>query len=190
MNSTMGILQEERILITSFDTWKPHQVSNASDDLLLRLEDQKALPEGCRVLHRLPVCTEMAYALIEPELGQASLDYVICCGVAERRHLLNLEAQAHCEQEVLKTPIALTELCSKRRELRRTEISYDAGQFVCNEIYYVLLRRFWAIAKQITSGAPPQPNPAPLFIHVPPLTPENQMDLVQDFQAILGRLIA
>ncbi|NJM58821.1 MAG: peptidase C15 [Synechococcales cyanobacterium RU_4_20] len=153
----MGILQEERILITTFDTWQPHQVSNASDDLLLRLEDQKALPEGCRVLHRLPVCTETAYALIEAELGQASLDYVICCGVAESRYLLNLEAQAHREQEVLQTPIALTELCSTRRELRRTEISYDAGQFVCNEIYYVLLWRFWAIAKQITSG--PLPNP-------------------------------
>ncbi len=193
----MGILGTEQILITTFDTWMPHQASNASDDLLCLLQAQGALPEGCRVLHRLPVCAETAQAQIEQAIAHHPPDYVICCGMAEGRSQLSLEAQASVKQEVLRTPIDLTKLCSMRRELRRTDVSYDAGQFVCNGLYYGLLERFWAIAQQTASRPFPQmastlpvpPNPVPLFIHVPPLTPENQLDLVLDFQAILHELI-
>lgn len=183
--------KEDRILITTFTTWLPHQASNASDDLLRQLEAESDLPSHSRVLHQLPVCTETAYARIRYEIEQYEPNYVICCGMAERRQVLSLEVRATHAQGQLWTPISLIHLSSLRKQLNRTEMSFDAGTFVCNGIYYALLKQFWGTVEQHSeqrTSSPVTTNPMPLFVHVPCLTRENQADLRQDFQQILYQL--
>ncbi len=183
--------KEDRILITTFTTWLPHQTSNASDDLLRQLEAKSVLPPHSRVLHQLPVCTETAYARIKCEIEQYQPKYVICCGMAERRQVLGLEVRATHAQGQLWTPISLIHLSSIRKQLNRTELSFDAGAFVCNGIYHALLKQFWRTVEQYSeqrASSQVLANPMPLFVHVPCLTPENQADLRQDFQQILYQL--
>ncbi|GAB4155711.1 MAG: hypothetical protein Fur0046_35630 [Cyanobacteria bacterium J069] len=125
------------------------------------------------LLRRLPVDFDLAPKLAIAHIQQVQPDIVVCCGMAEARDRLNLEAQAMQGDRVLKTPLDLTHLAA---DLAMTDISYDAGQFVCNALYFSLLKH-----TQDTSSAS-------LFIHIPVLTPENRLPLLHDFCQILHRL--
>lgn len=168
-----------RVLITTFDTWLPHQKSNASDDLVLALKGESALPQDCQVLHRLPVDVEAAFALIQAAVQDHAPDYILCCGMAEGRSRLNFELQAVCGDQVQRSPIPEDYWNSLRTCWRCAELSEDAGQFVCNGLYFRLL-----------DGREPLGNPQVLFIHVPLLTQENRSDLMADFQLLVQRLLA
>jgi pyroglutamyl-peptidase len=167
------------ILITTFDIWLPHQKSNASDDLILALEAQGALPEHCQVLHRLPVDVGAAFAQIQAVMEGQRPAYVLCCGMAESRSRLNVELQAVCEGQVRRCAIPEEDWNSLRTHWHCAEISRDAGQFVCNGLYFRLLDELahWG-------------NPLVLFVHVPLLTELNQADLMADFQTLLRQLVA
>lgn len=194
------------VLLTTFETWLPHQASNASDDLvclwqscLSDLASTAIMPSGLespglespqeavladsslavQILHRLPVEAKAACAEILQGVELYQPDYVLVCGMAESRHCLSLEVRAvggvAARQTAYWTPISLTKLYGLRKGLRRTGISYDAGRFVCNETYARLLRQYRERAR----------FPRPLFLHVPLLTVENQMELLDDFRQIL-----
>jgi pyroglutamyl-peptidase len=62
--------------------------------------------------------------------------------------------------------------------LAATEISYDAGKFVCEGLYYEVL-------KYLGNG---KRNVCCIFVHVPILTPENLPSIVADFQVIIDRM--
>ncbi len=167
-----------KTLITTFETWLPHQKSNASDDLILALEAESALPAHCQVLHGLPVEVDAAFGQIQGAVEQHRPDYIFCCGMAEQRSRLNFELQAVCGDQVRRTSIPAAYWNSLRTSWRCAELSEDAGRFVCNGLYFRLLDERESLG-----------NPQVLFVHVPPLTEANHRDLMADFQLLLQRLL-
>jgi pyroglutamyl-peptidase len=206
------------ILLTSFQTWLPHQKSNASDDLLLKLQAESNLFQDQAIsltfLRQLPVDVFPASDLAIAKIEHLQPDVVICCGMAQSRSRLTVEAGAtprylvaqvywfiyylllqpilslkglsYClpaffgnetsfETQLLKTAVDLEKLVEG---LTETEISHDAGKFVCEGLYYQLLRYFQDYSP--TTGC--------IFVHVPVLTPENLATILTDFRLIISRI--
>lgn len=162
------------ILLTAFAPWLAYHRVNASDELLAALAALPDCPETWHFLPSLPVYVEQAYDRILEVAQALRVNYIICCGMAESRRSLSLEARATLGDRSLQTPLDLDQLQSG---LTMTQISQDAGQFVCNGLYYGLLETF----------RDPQ-DPKVLFIHVPPINTDNLPDLLADLVNILERL--
>ncbi|VEP17692.1 Peptidase C15 pyroglutamyl peptidase I [Hyella patelloides LEGE 07179] len=158
------------ILLTSFTTWLPHQKSNSSDDLLNIVEKQNKY--NCYYLRQLPVEIETASKQAIAIIKKIQPSAIICCGMAESRFQLTIESHARCQESYLQTTVNLTQLVS---QLSHTSISNDAGQFVCEELYYQVLNYL-----QLNNLALPC-----IFVHVPVLTTHNQEIILPDFASIL-----
>lgn len=154
------------ILLTSFAPWLHHQQSNSSDDLLVSIQDdsQKKL----LFLRQLPVNTHRASERVIKAIQDKNPDLVICCGMAESRYRLSLESNARSGTKKLLTPIPLGNLI---KNLNYSYISHNAGQFVCEELYFQVL----------------QHHPRALFVHVPLLTDKNFAIIQRDFQKIITK---
>ncbi|MEG4408171.1 pyroglutamyl-peptidase I family protein [Microcoleus sp. MON2_D5] len=164
-----------KILLTSFDTWLPHQQSNSSDDLLAKISQIKYLPDSLTFLRKLPVDFQLAPNLAIAEINQLQPDTIICCGMAESRQKLTVESCACCESDILKTAVNLEPLVA---DLAATEISHEAGKFVCEALYYAVLKHI--CDSQITSKC--------IFVHVPILTADNADRIIADFLLVMRRL--
>lgn len=178
------------ILITSFQTWQKHQASNASDDLIAALQAENRLPDNAVLLRHLPVSFELAHKQVEEEIMRSRPSIVICCGMAESRSVLSIEKQAthyplkptaHLEKmkddckPVLQTNIDVHSLIA---DTLLSEVSEDAGSYVCNHLYYQTLALSRKLAWEIVV----------LFVHVPVLNSRNTHALIEDFSAIIERL--
>lgn len=163
------------ILLTSFDIWKPEHTSNSSDDLLAHISSVKSLPYSLTFVRKLPVDFELAPRHAIAQLEELQPDIFIPCGMAESRQKLTLELTATQGEETLKTPLDLEALVT---DLAFTEISQDAGKFVCEALYYSALKHL----------AHSSINSICLFVHVPLLTPENRELILADFLLILDKL--
>jgi pyroglutamyl-peptidase len=163
------------VLLTSFETWLPHQVSNASDDLLQLLIDRAALPDRARCLRHLPVDFDRAPQLVLQAIAHDRPRIVLLCGMAEGRSHLSLEAQAQHQGSCLATTVDLPTLI---RQTQFSQISTDAGNFVCNRLYYRVLQ--WALLERYSGQV--------LFLHVPPLSDRNREPIVADMRSILDCL--
>lgn len=161
------------LLLTSFTTWLPHQKSNSANDLLELIETKNQ--HNCYYLKQLPVDIETASQKAIAVLKLIQLSAIICCGMAESRANLTIESNARCEQNCLQTTVDLPQLISG---LSNTTISNDAGQFVCEGLYYQILN-YLQLAKLFIPC---------IFVHVPVLTANNQQVIVQDFNHILNFL--
>lgn len=167
-----------KILLTSFDTWMPHQKSNASDDLLGKISQGDFFGDSLILLRKLPVDPEAAPKEAIAKINQVQPDAVICAGMAEIRQKLTVESQAFSGESCRKTSVNLSQLIAG---LPNTEISDDAGKFVCEALYYAVLNYLQTQAK----------SPIPcIFVHVPLLHPENMEAIAADFLAIVQRLTA
>jgi pyroglutamyl-peptidase len=159
------------LFLTSFTTWLPHQKSNASDDLLAMILQENR--DDCYYLRQLPVeikaASQKAIAIIQAIQPSA----IICCGMAESRAKLTIESNARCDRDCLQTTVNLPQLIAY---LTNTYISENAGQFVCEGLYYQILNYL-----QINNLTIPC-----IFVHVPILTAHNQKNIVQDFNCILN----
>ncbi|MEZ2277979.1 MAG: peptidase C15 [Microcoleus sp.] len=164
-----------KILLTSFDTWQPHQKSNSSDDLLGRISLIKSLPYSLSFLRKLPVDFQEAPNLAIAKINQLQPDLIVCCGMAESSQTLTLESCACCDQEIMKTTVNLEDLIG---DLPTIKISHNAGKFVCEALYYAVLKHL----------ADSQLNTQCVFVHVPILTLKNTDKIVADFSLILTRL--
>ncbi|MEG4113054.1 MULTISPECIES: pyroglutamyl-peptidase I family protein [unclassified Microcoleus] len=164
-----------KILLTSFDTWLPHQESNSSDDLLAKISQIKSLPDSLTFLRKLPVDFQLAPNLAIAQINQLQPDTIICCGMAESRQKLTVESCACCESDIMKTTVNLEPLLA---DLAATEISHEAGKFVCEALYYAVLKH---LADSLLSTKC-------IFVHVPILTEENADKIVADFLLILTRV--
>ncbi|MEG4075511.1 peptidase C15 [Microcoleus sp. Pol14C2] len=164
-----------KILLTSFDTWLPHQESNSSDDLLAKISKIKSWPDSLTFLRKLPVDFQLAPKLAIAKINQLQPDTIICCGMAESRQKLTVESCACCDRDILKTAVNLEPLVA---DLAATEISHEAGKFVCEALYYAVLKHICDC--QIAAKC--------IFVHVPILTEENADIIVADFLLILTRL--
>lgn len=164
------------LLITSFAPWKAHHRSNASDDLLLECL-KRSLLDRYTVLRYLPVNLPIALSLTTAKIEQLHPQTIVCCGMAESRQKLSLEAKAIVHQQERTTSFDLERMTAN---LSMTEISQDAGRFVCNSLYYFVLDYLQTH----------HPARQALFVHVPVLTAANREAIVADFQVVLQRLSA
>ncbi len=163
-----------KLLFTSFQTWRSYQKSNSSDDLLQVLIDRGLLTEHY-FLRQIPVDFAIAPQQVIAKIEQLQPDRMICCGMAEARSRLSLESNGKCESEILKTPFNLERLLMGTVS---TEISHDAGDFVCNHLYYSILKHL----EQSTCAC--------LFVHVPVLTFNNLDVVTQDFLTVVDRILS
>ncbi len=163
------------VLITSFLPWRAHQQSNSSDDLVTELHALGKLPADAHLLRQVPVSFQLAPTQVIGEIQRLRPRLVICCGMAESRSCLSLERQAKAAGQTLRTSIDLSSLMT---ETTLTEISDDAGSFVCNHLYYSVLdfvdKADWDMVA--------------VFVHVPVLTSENRLGILNDFEAIAHKL--
>jgi pyroglutamyl-peptidase len=168
-----------KILVTSFDTWKAHHVSNASDDLLA-LALQQGLPaDRFYLLRKIPVDFQLAPSQVLAAIAEIQPHTVICCGMAEKRSQLSLESSATKLDaltgnplEKIATKVNLDRLLDG---LTTTQVSHSAGKFVCNALYHSVLS--YLRDRSPTTNC--------LFIHVPVLTSANSGAIMADFMAIL-----
>jgi pyroglutamyl-peptidase len=164
-----------KILLTSFDTWHPDQTSNSSDDLLAKVSEITSLPYSLSFLRKLPVDYERAPSLAIAQIDRFQPDIIICCGMAESREKLTVESSACWESDLLKTAVNLEQLVT---DLPLTEISDDAGKFVCEALYYRVLKHI--CDSQIATQC--------IFVHVPILNADNIDNIVNDFLLLKRRL--
>ena len=154
-------MQNGPILITSFQAWRSHQSSNSSDDLIAELKAQGKLSSDVIWLRNVPVSFELAPIRVLSAIYTLQPRVVLCCGMAEKRELLSIEKQAKNGDHTLQTSVDVRNLLSKTR---LSEISYDAGTYVCNHLYYRVLE---SINKYKTTASV-------LFIHIPILREESK----------------
>ncbi len=180
-------MQKGPILITSFRSWRAHQRSNSSDDLIAALWSSDRLPTDTIWLRQVAVNFELAPIQVISEIYRKRPRIVICCGMAEKRAALSLEAQAKAQIDQpdpgnchrLKTAIDLSTLLTSTY---LSEVSQDAGHYVCNHLYYRVLR--FVNNKNFS----PDLKTVALFVHVPVLTAENRRFVLHDFGMITARL--
>lgn len=165
----------QQILLTSFATWKSHQAFNSSDQLLVELAET-GLANSLFFLRYLPVNLPVARSLTLGKVQQLQPNWLICCGMAESRLQLSVEAQATVGNSTLKPRMNLEKLTAG---LDNTVISQDAGRFVCNSLYHAMLNYFQSVSLDQDC----------LFIHVPLLTLENRELIFSDFRQLIERLL-
>ena len=165
-----------KLLLTSFQTWLPHQNSNSSDDLLEIIEKSVDLNRYI-FLRKLPVNTETAADNVIEKIEAIKPKCVVCCGMAESRSQLTVESNAVCDRDCRFTRIDLTELISRTDN---TKISHDAGKFVCEGLYYQILNYLEINNLDISC----------IFVHVPLLKANNINTIEQDFRTIIDFLDA
>lgn len=150
-------------------------MGNSSDQLLAELADS-GLAESLAFLRYLPVNLPVARSLTVGKVQQLQPDLVVCCGMAESRWQLSVEAQATVGNSTLQPRINLAKLTAG---LENTVISQDAGRFVCNSLYHAMLNYFQSVSL----------NQDCLFVHVPLLTLENRELICSDFRQLIERLL-
>lgn len=162
-----------KILLTSFSTWLEHQKSNSSDDLLQAISEQ--VTHNCHYLRSIPVDFELAPKMAIAEIQAIQPDAIICCGMAESRQKLSIESNGKFQSEILRSRLNLESLLEGTIA---TEISHDAGNFVCNYLYYSILK--YLEIHQLKQLC--------IFIHVPVLTSANLDVIATDFFRILDQI--
>jgi pyroglutamyl-peptidase len=166
-----------KILLTSFDIWQSYHKSNSSDDLLNIVWQQESLRHDVFFLRKLHVCFERAPSMVVEKIEEIQPELIICCGMAESREILTIESQARSKNDTLKSNIELTKLVNG---LKFCQISNDAGQFVCERLYYEVLR--YIVDGELTCKC--------LFVHVPILTDQNREKILSDFLAIMSKSVS
>lgn len=165
---------KSKIILTSFQTWLTHQKSNSSDDLLAILQQQSLNFNEANLffLRHLPVDIQLASEQLISQIKTIKPKAIICCGMAESRGKLTIEANATCNSSCLHTSVNLTELTN---QLTVTDISQDAGKFVCEGLYYQILKYTQSLPEHISC----------IFVHVPILNSSNLDSIQQDFLSII-----
>ena len=95
--------------------------------------------------------------------------------MAESRSQLTIEAKASDQDDILNTQVDLLSLIAG---IDGIEISYDAGKFVCEGLYYSVLKHL-------------QTSPLSthcIFAHIPILSPHNLTEVKNSFLTVVQRL--
>lgn len=141
------------------------------------------LPEQTIWLCNLPVNFEIAPLRVINAIYRYRPRAIVCCGMAENRALLSWERQARGASKVLRTCLDLEYLIA---DAPLSEISDDAGQYVCNALYYrvleVTLRD--AIATSLCAGL----EIPCVFVHVPMLSEKTRSLIQMDMFSVLNKL--
>jgi pyroglutamyl-peptidase len=166
---------DNRCLLTSFQTWLPHQKSNSSDDLLEAFSSKEIPDISFAYLRRLPVDIFLASQQVINEIDRDRFKTIVCCGMAESREKLTIESNANHLGEQIHSRVDLNALV---KDLAFTSVSHDAGRFVCEGLYFHVLDRIRK--KQLSSSC--------IFVHVPIITEQNRQIIIADFLQIIQKL--
>ncbi len=169
-----------RTLITTFQTWLPHHSSNSSDDLVSHWSTIATLPADTHLLRHIPVDFHIAVRQVIAQIAQIQPELILCCGMAEHRSQLCVESNGRWQSDLAFTAIDLEAVIGCTTA---TVISHNAGRFVCNYLYYQVLR-------YLEAQRPNQLAAQCLFIHVPLLDQVNLSIVAADFAAIVEHLVA
>ena len=169
---TINRAMPNKLLLTSFQTWLPHQKSNSSDDLLEAMARSVDL-DRFTLLRKLPVDTKTAAERVIEKIKAIQPKGVVCCGMAESRSQLTVESNATCDRDCRFTRLDLTELITRTSN---TKISHDAGKFVCEGLYYQILSYLETNNLDIFC----------VFVHVPRFEIDNLEAIERDFRAIIN----
>ena len=164
-----------KLLLTSFQTWLPHQTSNSSDDLLGKIAQYESLSHSLTYLRQLPVDVAQASSRVIAKIENLRPDSILLCGMAEKRTQLTIESCATCGDALLTTRVDLEKLVAG---LSVTEISDDAGKFVCEGLYYQVLKHLQGRNLKMSC----------IFVHVPVLTFDNSCDILTDFDWLVKKM--
>ncbi|NET57671.1 MAG: peptidase C15 [Symploca sp. SIO2E6] len=164
-----------KLLLTSFQTWLPHHTSNSSDDLLEKIAQQESFPYSLTYLRQLPVDILQASSRVIATIENLRPDSILLCGMAEKNTQLTVESCATCGDTKLSTGVDLQQLVAG---LTVTEISDDAGKFVCEGLYYQVLKHLQGRNFNMNC----------IFVHVPLLTVDNLSGVVADFNLLIKKL--
>lgn len=171
------------LLLTSFAPWRKHQRSNASDDVLVALQQQQ-LPASVALLRQLPVNLPIAKEITIAKLQQLQPQILVLCGMAESRSRISLEQQATVRNRTYQTSIDLNFLV---KDLSITEISQDAGRYVCNSLYYSMLD--YTVLDYTVNDLHQASACDCVFVHFPVVTKQNRSQILADMSVILDRLL-
>ncbi|MCL2923462.1 MAG: peptidase C15 [Trichodesmium sp. MAG_R04] len=166
---------EIKVLLTSFDIWKPEQKSNSSDDLLALISSEKSTDYCLNFIRKLPVDSKIAPEIVISQIEKIHPDIIICCGMAEKREILTIESQANSGSKVMKTSVDLSNLLLG---LDGIEISNDGGKFVCEDLYYSVLKYLYESGLKSKC----------IFVHVPIFTEVNRDIITENFLKILSKI--
>ena len=133
------------------------------------------LPQNAVWLSQVPVNFQTAPMQVLSEIYRIRPCAVVCCGMAEKRVCLSLEQQARGNMGALKTSLNLADLLANTW---LSEVSYDAGDYVCNHLYYCILEAIYQ--GQIETSC--------LFVHVPLLSAQTWPLVQSDLSAVLKKL--
>lgn len=143
----------------------------------MEIDQRYSQKDELRMLRQLPVDFQDAPARAIQAIKRQPPGAIICCGMGEGRSLLCIEDRATHNHQIRRTTIDSAWLASG---LRATQVSHDAGQFVCNRLYFEVL--------DYLQSRPKYQNCPCIFIHVPVLTDFNREAVVTDFMTILARV--
>lgn len=164
-----------KILLTSFKPWLSHHQSNSSDDLLKQLDSSHFPDLDLLFARQLPVDVNESSKMVLDTIQFHKPNGIICCGMAEKQIQLRVESCAFWHKDKRKTSVNLAQLV---QPLSYTKISHNAGNFVCEGLYYHVLKHCQSF----------QPSPPCLFVHVPLLNQSNTEVILQDFCLIVQSL--
>ena len=175
-----GCRQIMKILITGFEPFDGSMV-NPSKQLLLLL-DKVSIPGVSLVTSLLPVVNKYASEALLSSLEQHNPDSVICLGQASGRSVISIEKVAinllnfsmpDNEGTVIKdqkiyddspdayfSTLPVSKLVNHLTNQKiPVEISYSAGTYLCNQVFYTLMHSLNKTGSKIPAG----------FIHLPAL---------------------
>lgn len=163
-----------KLLLTSFQTWLPHQTSNSSDDLLEIIQKRQSDSDvdSLFFLRNLPVNTELATHKVIETIKRIKPQGIICCGMAESREKLTIESNAVCGEDCIFTKVNLNRIVNY---LVSTKVSNNAGKFVCEGLYYQVLKYAQTASLNILC----------IFVHIPTINAYNIDQIKQDFITII-----
>lgn len=167
-----------KVLLTSFQTWLEHQKSNSSDDLLNIISNSQVYNnelDSLFFLRQLPVNIDLAASQVINAIEVIKPDAIICAGMAESRNMLSLESNASLNEDCIYTGLGLNKLVNC---LSNTYVSHNAGKFVCEGLYYKVLKYLQDKKYCIPC----------VFAHVPILNSYNINELEKDFKTIIRQL--
>jgi len=165
------------------------------------LQGSGHLPPDAVWMRQVPVSFDLAPIRVESEIRRSRPRTVICCGMAEKRTRLSVERlarryvdrenyrsahlSAHLENQVSNAVRPAANILQTSVNVERaiagtvlSEISEDAGTYVCNHLYYSVLDLVEKVDWEMSG----------VFIHIPVLNSDNQTVILQDFVKVIDKI--
>lgn len=177
----------KKILVTGFEPFHTHKI-NPSSELAKKISEEAFVEDLI-----LPVSYQRSKDLLFRRIADAHYDFVLMLGLAADRECIYLEkvalnlmdSQIADSDQVLAqeapiriegpsayiNPLPLKKWC----ENSTMKVSYSAGAYVCNHLYY--------------SMCDLKPKTPSLFVHVPQLSrPEEMLSAIQELKKLLIKI--